>query len=97
MYVVNQKTPAMVNQYYCELEHGYQSIEAGIYTFNKGQGTRHPASKLRYIDIADRVWKENEVGVFVIKNTHKSVGIPNKLAGDELKEFMWIKLKAQDI
>lgn len=91
------KMPAMINQYYCQIDTSYQSVEAGIYTFNKGQGTRHPASKLRYIDIADRVWKENENGVFYLKNRHNSIKFPDKLVGDDLKEFMWVKLKAQDI
>lgn len=91
------KTPAIVNQYYCEIGKTYQSIEAGIYTFNKGQGTRHAASKLRYIDIADRVWKENENGVFWLKQRYKSASLPDKLTGEDLREFMWIKLKAQDI
>ena len=94
---VAPKMPAIINQYYCQIDRTYQSIESGIYTFNKGQGTRHAASKLRYIDIADRVWKENENGVFCLKNCHKSISFPDKLMGDELKEFMWIKLKAQDI
>jgi len=95
--VVNQKTPAMVNQYYCQIDRSYQSIDAGIYTFNKGEGTRHPASKLRYIDIADRVWKENDNGVFWLKHRHKSASVPDKLTSEDLKEFMWVKLKAQDI
>ena len=87
----------MANQYYCEIARSYHTIEAGIYTFSKSQGTRHPASKLRYIDIADRVWKENENGVFWLKQRYKSTSLPDKLVPEDLKEFMWVKLKAQDI
>ena len=94
---IQAKMPSIVNQYYCGIGQTYQSIEAGIYTFNKGQGTRHAASKLRYIDIADRVWKENENGVFFIKQRYKSTSLPDKLTDEDLREFMWIKLKAQDI
>jgi hypothetical protein len=93
----NKKTPAWVNQYYCQIDNSYQSIEAGIYTFSKSEGTRHPASKLRYIDIADKVWKENDNGVFMLKHRYRSATVPDKLTGEDLKEFMWIKLKAQDI
>jgi hypothetical protein len=87
----------VVNQYYCEIGKTYQSIEVGLYTFSKGEGIRHNASKLRYIDIADRVWKENENGVFCLKNRYKGLTLPDKLSSDDLKQFMWIKLKAQDI
>lgn len=87
----------MANQYYCEIDRTYQKVEAGIYTFTKIEGLRHPASKLRYIDIADRVWKENDNGVFWIKHRYRSASIPDKLTEEDMKEFMWIKLKARDI
>lgn len=41
---------------------------------------------------SDRIWREDSTGVRFVKNRFQALGDPI-----DLKEFMWVKLKAENI
>jgi hypothetical protein len=51
----------------------------------------------KLVQMSQWVCKESDHGVVWIKNKLTGSKIPATLTQDELKQFMWIKLKAQDI
>jgi len=50
---------------------------------------------LAHMQVANVAWKEDSNGIRVIKDRFGGCIFP--LTGDELKEFMWIKLKSQKL
>lgn len=50
------------------------------------------AGGYRITQESDRIWREDSTGVRFVKNRFHALGDPI-----DLKEFMWIKLKAQEI
>ncbi len=83
----------MDNQYYCECN--LIDGSTGFYTFS-GNDKQLPRYKLNQIWESHRVWREDKNGVHWMKNKIRDMATM-KLTQDELKEFMWIKLKAQNI
>jgi len=84
-----------VVNYYCEVIVKNSVYTPGVYTFEI-----HPKDVVRLnhhnlIQMSHWVWKETEDGVFWLKNRTRAT--LDKLTTDELKEFMWAKLKAQEL
>jgi len=86
----------VANQYYVEVTVTHSKIPAGFYSIHAENEYTiyYTPNALETFELANRVWKENEYGVFFVKHRTK---IPTKLSSEELKEFMWVKLKAQDL
>ena len=80
-------------QYYCEVIVGNGGYQPGVYTFNVDPKYGMWGKHSRLVQMSYWVWKEKEDCVFWIKNRSKPT--PDKLTDDELKEFMWTKLKAK--
>lgn len=84
----------MVN-YYCEVLVPHGVYPPGVYTFEfdpvYGMWGKHS----RLVQMSNWVWKETEDRVVWIKN--RSRATPDLLNEDELKEFMWVKLKAKEL
>lgn len=83
-----------VDNYYCEVLAEHFEYQPGVYTFEI-----HPKDMVRHkhhnlIQMSHWVWKETGDRVVWIKNRSKAT--PDLLTQDELKEFMWTKLRAQE-
>ena len=84
------------NQYYCEVRVSRAKYDPGVYRFTVDPAYGMWGEQSMLVRLSDYVWKETEHGVFWMKN-RTSGTIPEKLGDNELKDFMWIKLKAQEI
>lgn len=84
----------MVN-YYCQVIVNHATYPAGVYTFSVDTRYGMFGKNSRLVGLSHWAWKETEDGVFWVKNRSKPT--PAKLTSDELKEFMWIKLKAREL
>jgi len=84
-----------VADYYCEViaEHG--DVLPGIYMFTDEARYGLFGNHNRLVQMSHRVSKEANGRVVWIKN--RSRAAPDLLTQDELKEFTWIKLKAQTL
>jgi hypothetical protein len=86
------------NTYYCEVTFEHSSrYPPGIYTFSDDGRQMGWITRSRLIQISNSVCKETEDGVFWVKNRFTGSSVPRTLSQDELKQFMWTKLKAQNI
>jgi hypothetical protein len=84
-----------VANYYCEVIVGHGKYPPGVYTF--ADDTRYGLWEKQHtimIGLSNWVWKETEDRVVWIKN--RSRATPDLLTPDELKQFMWTKLKAKE-
>lgn len=84
-------------QYYCEVLVTHGTFSPGVYTFDidpmYGMWGKHS----QLVQMSHYTWKETEHGVFWMKNRYPGGGkIPSKLTDEELKDFVWIKLKAKE-
>lgn len=66
------------------------------YTFCLGNRPR-PFFINRLCMASNRVWKEDRRGVSFLKNRDISTKDSTLLNDEQMKEFMWVKLKARDI
>ena len=84
-------------QYYCEVRVSHGKYNPGIYSFTVDPVRGMWGKQSMLVQLSDYVWKETEHGVFWMKN-RMTGRTPEKLKDDkDLKEFMWNKLKAQNI
>jgi len=83
-----------MSTYYCEIiiEHG--KFPKGIYTFDMDSRFGGWGRYTMMAQLSQWVIKENDGRVVWIKN--RSRVTPDFLTQDELKQFMWTKLKAKD-
>ena len=83
------------HQYYCEVIVKRGEYQPGVYTFNVDARYGMWGKHSRLVQLSNWVWKEKEDSVVWIKNRSKPT--PDLLTNDELKEFMWTKLKAKEV
>lgn len=86
----------MVN-YYCELNSSLQTHPAGVYLISVDRDGEGSFEHQKLASFSDRVWKENDHGIYYLKRKSQDFKAAEKLTGEELKEFMWAKLKAHPI
>lgn len=67
-------------------------FEPGVYRFTPDMRFGRFGAHTTLVQFSERTWAETDDGVFWMKNRMKPT--PDKLTKDELKEFMWVKLKA---
>lgn len=90
----------MANHYYAEVTLDQDLVPVGFYhieAIDPNMSIYYSPRVLNALRVADRVWKENEHGIFFIKGNNGKSKIPNNLSDDDIKEFMWVKLRAQDL
>jgi hypothetical protein len=83
-----------VANYYCQILISHGKYPAGIYTFEIDPKYGMWGKHSNLVQMSHWVWKETEDRVVWIKN--RSRATPDLLTQDDLKEFMWVKLKAQE-
>jgi hypothetical protein len=85
-----------VANYYCEVIVDHSVYKPGVYTFQEDAFNLGWGKRAKLVQMSHYVIKEYEGGRTVwIKN--RSRATPDLLTQDELKQFMWTKLKAQNI
>jgi hypothetical protein len=84
-----------VVNYYCEVIVEHSKYPPGVYTFEEDEFNLGWGKRAKLVQMSHYVIKEYDGGRTVwIKNRSKPT--PDLLTQDELKQFMWIKLKAQE-
>lgn len=81
--------------YYCEVIVEHSIYQPGVYTFEDEDLRLGWGKRAKLVQMSHYVVKESEDRVVWIKN--RSRATPDLLTQDELKQFMWTKLKAQNI
>jgi len=84
-----------VANYYCEILIDYGKFPKGIYTFDLDSRLGSFGRHAKMVQLSQWVIKEAEDRIVWIKNRSKAT--PDLLTQDELKKFMWDKLKAEYI
>lgn len=82
--------------YYCEIHKDRYGFNKGIYTYSCGK--RKEFKFLELNQFSDKVWRQGpKGGVKIIKDKTGHWGSTQYVTKDEkvMKEFMWVKLKAQ--
>lgn len=82
--------------YYCEVFTDKRFIKKGIYTYSCGK--RKDFKYLELIQHSDKIWRQGpKGGVSIAKDRNSRLRHNQYITSDEkiMKEFMWIKLKAQ--
>ena len=79
---------------YCEVLVEHCEYPPGVYKFEDDPRYGTWGKHLTLLQMSHWVWKETEDRVVWIKN--RSRATPDLLTQDELKEFMWTKLRAQE-
>ncbi len=82
--------------YYCEVIVEHSVYPPGVYTFevNPKIGMIH---RWKLFQVSHSVWKETEDGVFCVKDKITGSNLPKQLTQDDLKKFVWTKLRAQEV
>jgi len=87
---------AKTGTYYCVIEQAFVGIQPGVYRIT---GLEQVAHRLRYINLSNKIWRQGpKGGVKIIKDRigFSYTGyVTNK--PEYMKEFMWVKLKAQAV
>jgi len=82
--------------YYCVIDQEFVGIQPGVYRINLLQGQRLVR---RYGELSTKIWRQGpKGGVKIIKDRigFSYTGyVTNK--PEYMKEFMWVKLKAQTV
>jgi secreted Zn-dependent insulinase-like peptidase len=86
-----------VVNYYCELNSALQTHLAGVYLISVDRDGEGSFENQKLASLSDRVWKESEHGTYYLKRKSQDFKAAKKLTGEELKEFMWVKLKAEKL
>lgn len=86
-----------VANYYCELNSALQTYQAGVYLISVDKDGEGSFEHQKLASLSDRVWKESEHGTYYLKRKSQDFKAAEKLTSEELKEFIWAKLKAQSI
>ena len=84
--------------YYCEIivEHG--KYPPGVYTFeDDARYGLWDKPHTSIVALSHWVCKEATHGVVCIKDKLTGSRLPRMLTEDELKQFMWIKLRAKEV
>lgn len=78
--------------FYCDVQYPGNQFSPGVYAID-GKKTNY----FQYMMLSNRAWIEDDNGVRWAKNREKDVRDFPALDKNELKEFVWAKLKAQFI
>lgn len=78
--------------FYCDIQVPGNQYSPGVYAID-GKRTNY----FQYMLLSNRAWIEDERGVRWAKHREKDIRDYPVLSDDEIKEFVWAKLKAQFI
>jgi hypothetical protein len=78
--------------YYCEIQVSHKQYKPGVYAIDSKK-----SSYFQCLALSNRAWIEDDKGVRWAKHRGKDIQVHPVLSKDELKEFVWAKLKAQFI
>lgn len=87
----------MANTYYCVVLNENSKYLPGVYTFEDDAHYGLWGNHTMLVHSSHWVVKEAEYGAICIKDKLTGSRLPRKLTPDELKEFMWVKLRARNI
>lgn len=85
--------------YYCEVEYDRADYAPGVYSF-QSRGTASFLGFNRLVTLSNKVWRQGpKGGVKIIKDRKALFPSTQYVTTNELlmKEFMWVKLKAQEV